>query len=253
MKKLILILILYIPAYGFSQVGWDFGFGYGKDPAFKVDLSYRLKDHQAIVTYLPYVNQLNPLKTIDIVSVNYGYNTNGLIPYIGWSNKGFAGGISKYHDNGIFTLGFAGDYSHVSLVAGNLTSTENKALTNNDLTLIGLQLISGFSNGLHESIQSRHWGSGKFWDNSISWKNKYKDWDGGDHRAKFPGSKTVLVGFTDGYHLTNLISNAANIGTLAVALGGKEKKDLKTIAKKVLISVVANRAAYYVAYYKTFK
>lgn len=44
-------------------------------------------------------------------------------------------------------------------------------------------------------------GNDKFWNPSVSWKNKYKDWDGGDRRAKFPFSKTTLVFLTDGWHL----------------------------------------------------
>lgn len=41
----------------------------------------------------------------------------------------------------------------------------------------------------------------QFWNGAVSWKNKYKDYDNGDERAKFPFAKTALVGLTDGWHL----------------------------------------------------
>ena len=49
----------------------------------------------------------------------------------------------------------------------------------------------------------------QFWDSSVSWTNKYKDYDKGDLTAKFPLSKTILVGFTDGFHLTKLINEVS--------------------------------------------
>ena len=46
----------------------------------------------------------------------------------------------------------------------------------------------------------------KFWDPTISWRNKYK---GGEPAAgpKFWGSTTIFVGLTDGWHLFKLIRN----------------------------------------------
>jgi hypothetical protein len=42
-----------------------------------------------------------------------------------------------------------------------------------------------------------------FWDPSISWKNKYKDGDP-TNGEKFFLSKTLLVGFTDAWHMFKL-------------------------------------------------
>jgi len=56
----------------------------------------------------------------------------------------------------------------------------------------------------------------QFWNPSISWKNKYKDYNKGDLRAKFPLSKTVLVGFTDGFHLMKLVSEVSLFAGFAV-------------------------------------
>lgn len=48
----------------------------------------------------------------------------------------------------------------------------------------------------------RNWNP-KYYDGSISWKNKYVDWDGGDKRRKkwFFGLLNVPVQFTDAWHL----------------------------------------------------
>lgn len=40
-----------------------------------------------------------------------------------------------------------------------------------------------------------------FFNPEISWKRKYKDWDGGDKRAAFIGSTTIFVFITDAFHL----------------------------------------------------
>jgi len=44
----------------------------------------------------------------------------------------------------------------------------------------------------------------QFWNPNISWMNKYKDWPTDDSAAFFL-SKTVLVSFTDAWHLFDLL------------------------------------------------
>lgn len=72
-----------------------------------------------------------------------------------------------------------------------------------------LVLIAGAAKGLSDRLQHHYhtipagW-SRKFWDPSISWKNKYKNYPN-DKRAKFPGSKTWLVFLTDGWHLMQFV------------------------------------------------
>jgi hypothetical protein len=46
---------------------------------------------------------------------------------------------------------------------------------------------------------------GAWWDARTSWKRKYKDYDGGDQSAAFPGSKGWLVLFTDFWHLADSV------------------------------------------------
>jgi len=69
----------------------------------------------------------------------------------------------------------------------------------------GLGLLSGAAYGMHETSVHHPWNlpqgwNKQFWDNRVSWQNKYKD---GDplKGAKFPGANTLFVATTDGKHL----------------------------------------------------
>lgn len=251
MKKLLTLLIILIPLAGIGQWGLNFGAGISVKPVGKIDVFYKVKNHAIIATYMPLATNLSRYP-FSIESINYGYLISGFQPYIGYSTQGLAYGINAWLGNVVVGAGKTGPYYHVNIAYSSLKI--KPVLTNNDFAIIGLQLVSGFSSGLHEAIQAGHWGTGHpFWDHSLSWKNKYKDFDGGDQRPAYPGSKNVLVAFTDGYHLTNFISNQANFGTLCFALSSKEKISFKNMAKKVLLAAAANRAAYYVSYEIIFK
>ena len=100
-----------------------------------------------------------------------------------------------------------------------------------------------------------HWRCGKgkpFWDVQTSWKNKYKDWDAGDKSARYWGSKTIFVAFTDGFHLTRMVDRSAmllSVGISAAELNEYPKKDrLKVIAKKAFLSGISNRLAFNLIY-----
>ncbi len=102
----------------------------------------------------------------------------------------------------------------------------------NDWMGYGAMAIAGISKAYNQAILHHHYGRGKqYWDQDISWKNKYKDWDGGDYREAFLGSKTIFVPFTDGQHLTYTGNTLfTTIGTVAISLNLKE--ELKNIPKK---------------------
>jgi len=85
----------------------------------------------------------------------------------------------------------------------------------------------------------------QFWDRNVSWKNKYRDYDNGDTRAKFFLSKSVLVPATDGFHLSQFAYRAAGLLTLAFAISDFDavpKKDrLKVIGKKLFLCTLTER------------
>ena len=81
------------------------------------------------------------------------------------------------------------------------------------MVLIGLFcfILAGIFEGIMDTLQFHFSGSPffnfknkLFWNPEISWKNKYKNGDpmGG---PKFPFSKNLLVGLTDGWHLFKLL------------------------------------------------
>ena len=137
----------------------------------------------------------------------------------------------------------------------SLTSSAQKwySITKNDAAIIVLGAVSGTADGVNQNLAHWRWGKGKqFWDVKTSWKNKYKDWDGGNTDAAFFGSKTVFVAFTDGYHLTRMIDRGAmllSIGISAGELAKYNKKDKwKVILKKILLSSISNRIAFNLTY-----
>lgn len=83
-----------------------------------------------------------------------------------------------------------------------------------------LAFFSGMADGLNQTINYHYdkfdpnHSRDKFWNPKVSWKNKYKDWDGGDKRAAFPLAKTSLVALTDGHHLTRMLDRSFLIGSL---------------------------------------
>ena len=69
-------------------------------------------------------------------------------------------------------------------------------------------IIAGAFNGAMDTLQF-HYGKSvflpqsAFWDPAVSWRNKYKNNDPAQG-PKFPLSTTLLVGFTDGWHLMQM-------------------------------------------------
>lgn len=94
--------------------------------------------------------------------------------------------------------------------------------------LIGLCLLcAGASNGVMDTLHF-HYGSSVFaelpaekqqyWHPDLSWKNKYKDWDGGDKSAAFPLSVTALVFLTDGWHFFQFLMLSLFSVAIVIAL-----------------------------------
>jgi hypothetical protein len=127
------------------------------------------------------------------------------------------------------------------------------SITENDIAIMSLGLVSGSADGLNQLIVHRKFGEGKqFWDFKVSWKNKYADWDGGNKEPRFLGSKTIFVGVTDGFHLTRMIDRAGmlvSVGIGAGELNKYPKKDRwKVVLKKMAISGISNRIAFNLIY-----
>lgn len=98
-----------------------------------------------------------------------------------------------------------------AFIAGSLSAT-NEVTTHN-----------------YYDYKRKHPNSNPQWDNpKISFQNKYKSWPT-DKSAAFPGSKTYLVWWTDGYHRRNTVRNVLIASNVGISLTLYEKPKLKHI------------------------
>ena len=101
---------------------------------------------------------------------------------------------------------------------------KNKILTGS------LVFVAGSAKGFNETLQFNYKifektfpGANKQWfDSKVSWRNKY---EGGnpDNGAKSFLSTSLLVMFTDQYHLNNFIQRGALMGALVIKIGEGKK------------------------------
>jgi hypothetical protein len=150
----------------------------------------------------------------------------------------------------------------IILLTVNITFGQNKWYLPNKEEWIsyGLTSLSGISFGFNQAIDHHHYGQGKkFIDIDISWKNKYKNWDAGDKREKYFGSKTFLVWTTDAYHLTSVLEKSflgagATVNTLNLKrdleLYRKKDRWKVIVFKKVLLPIVFRSLAFELTYNK---
>jgi len=107
---------------------------------------------------------------------------------------------------------------------------ENWKIDNNKLITGGLVFTAGAAKGFNETLLF-HWSAfhhtfpkanPKWFDPGVSWKNKYKN---GDCNAgpRYPLSTSMLVMFTDQYHLNNFIGKLAWTSTLIIKIGEGKK------------------------------
>lgn len=127
------------------------------------------------------------------------------------------------------------------------------SINRNDIIIYACMTVSGAADGVNQAIIHHELGRGsQFWDYAKSWKNKYKDFDAGDDRAAFPGSKGIFVGFTDAFHLTRMIDRGCTLACISIStfeLKQYKKKDRwKVIAKKAVISTLLNRLTFALTY-----
>lgn len=101
--------------------------------------------------------------------------------------------------------------------------------------------LSGISYGFNQAIEHHSYGLGNsFVDISISYKNKYRNYDAGDLREAYFGSKTILAFTTDAFHLTNTLDKGF-LTTGVVLTTWDFKSELKKYPKKDRWKVIAFR------------
>jgi hypothetical protein len=118
-----------------------------------------------------------------------------------------------------------------------------------------LVFTAGASKGFNETLMF-HWkafrnsfpkANPKWFNPTVSWRNKYKD-SNPDAGAKFPLSTSVLVMFTDQYHLNNFVNKMAWTSAFVVKLG-EGKKPLKQYLLDFLYYNLCHQAGFALTYY----
>ena len=123
-------------------------------------------------------------------------------------------------------------------------------LTKKDILVTALQFVSGFADGTNQAIVHHRLGAGnEFWDMKTSWKRKYKDFDNGDLRPRFFGSKTIFVAGTDGFHLTRAIQRTADIATICISVGDS----WKDIKRKAIAATIGRGLGWALSYSVIFR
>ena len=119
----------------------------------------------------------------------------------------------------------------------------------------GFVFVAGASKGFNETLMF-HWkafrhsfpkANPEWFNPNISWRNKYKNGDS-EAGAKFPLSTSVLVAFTDQYHLNNFINKAAWTSALVIKIGEK-KKPFKQYLWDILYYTACHQAGFALTYY----
>ena len=122
-------------------------------------------------------------------------------------------------------------FASLSLQAQQRSSDKPKwKIDKNKILTGGLVFVGGAAKGFNETLQFNYKifeksfpGANKQWfDPKVSWRNKYK---GGnpDNGPKYFLSTSLLVMFTDQYHLNNFIQRMALMSAIVLKIGEGKK------------------------------
>jgi len=134
---------------------------------------------------------------------------------------------------------------------------ETKKDRNKFIAVATLQGLSGAARGFeqvlvnhYECFEYRHPNANsQFWDNRISWENKYKNNDEKTGKPKYFGSTTFLVATTDGKHLADLVSNWSCYASVSIPLSGINKTTIKKLSIQTAGIVVARAIGFNLIYH----
>lgn len=286
MKKHIATVALVIAAHysSFSQVGMGMAGGYSSKKSVIGEIYIKKQFTSNLTTsasFQIHANSSNPAVP-KIFELREGYKYKFIEPYIGLGYH-FAGQDSKQEYNqykgvkpAYGVTGYYKDFTLSASMSGNVftaklgvykldnwinkkiqsvtteikTQSENSAakhwyhISGNDKLVMGMQVIAGSADGLNQVLDHHiHTferilpnANPDFWNPAKSMNNK-------DH-------KWVVI--SDGFHLTRGIEHTFNYASIAISMGDLmqyDKKDRwKVIAKKFVLSYIANRVGFVTVY-----
>lgn len=129
------------------------------------------------------------------------------------------------------------------------------------IMLLLFVFLAGAAKGVSDKLQF-HYGKSVFspiqneqwWNPGLSWKNKYRDYDAGDKREAFLGSRTLFVWTTDAWHLAQTVETLAWVAALllAVRLGMMRERRGRSLAASTLLEAAALCGAVLFVFYASF-
>jgi len=134
-------------------------------------------------------------------------------------------------------------------------SQEKWQLNSNHVVTGGLVFLAGIFKGFNETLQF-HWkefhrqfpkANPQWFYPAESWKNKYKNNDP-NQGAKHFLSTSLLIAFTDQYHLNNFFSRLSWGSALVIKMG-EGKKPFKQYLLDFLYYAVCHQAGFAASYY----
>ncbi|MEN9549460.1 MAG: hypothetical protein RIR12_2051 [Bacteroidota bacterium] len=134
--------------------------------------------------------------------------------------------------------------------------TDTKWRMNQNKFITGaLVFIAGSAKGFNEGLQFNYFGfesifpkaNDQWFYPGMSFKNKYKEGNP-EKGPKFPLSTSILVMFTDQYHLNNFIQRSALTAALVIKIGNG-KKPLKHYLFDALYYTACYQAGFHSIYY----
>lgn len=136
-------------------------------------------------------------------------------------------------------------------------SSDNKKwrLTKNKAWTGGLVFLAGSAKGFNETLQFNYrifektfpGANDQWFDPKKSWRNKYED-GLPDNGPKFFLSTSVLVMFTDQYHLNNFLQRSALMSALVIKIG-EGKKPFKHYLLDLVYYTACYQAGFSALYY----
>ena len=146
-------------------------------------------------------------------------------------------------------------FSFSAFAQDNLPNKTKWRIDKNKILTGGLAFLGGASKGFNETLQFNYeifrkkfpTANRQWFDPRVSWRNKY---EGGnpDNGPKHFMSTSLLVMFTDQYHLNNFIHKASLMSALVLKIG-EGKKPLKHYLLDLLFYTACYQAGFAATYY----
>lgn len=145
-------------------------------------------------------------------------------------------------------------FSYTAGAQNKFQEQDRWKMDKNKIITGSLVFTAGASKGFNETLVF-HWkafhkkfpkANPQWYNPAVSWRNKYKDGDD-DAGPRFPLSTSVLVMFTDQYHLNNFINRMSWTATVVIKIG-EGKKPILHYLYDLVYYALCHQAGFFLTY-----